>query len=345
MRYFWCTEERKFRMKTFKFVIFIILLAFTLPYMYGGCVIVYSSGDLNNDKEQNVDQTAIEFNGNTSQAAITPLNAGSLAAGAFAGGLSEAPPDSLKSSQRPNDARIDVFRPLKFPLVLMDSLRRIELDAELNISSHSNIITESNNLKGSCGGELSYTLTFNRTSGTFNGDLLFTGFCEDGISVSGATDVSGDFEVSSGIFDTAVFSFDDLADESHSLDGEISMDFTETPIVATITAYSKNKETGQTYWLKDYSINLTEFYDHVEIEVFGTFYHPDNGFVTLTTPEPFVVFGDDDWPSTGQLAVQGNGSTKVQLIAMDQLRYRLEADTDGDGVFDWDSEILNWTDL
>lgn len=332
-------------MKNLKFIIIIILLASALPYIYGGCVVIYSSGDVNRDKTQTDDQTTIGFSGTTLQAAITPSNAESLAAGAFAGGQSSAAPKSLKLSLRSNSDQIDVFRPLRFPLLLADSLRRIELDTELNISSRSNVITESNNLRGGCGGELSYTLTFDRISGTFSGNLILTDYCDDEITVSGETDVDGTFEASSGVFDTATFSFDDLSDESHTLDGEISLDFTATPIVATFTVYSKDKKSGQVYWLKDYSVNLYELPDRVEIEIFGTFYNPDSGFVTLTTTETFVVFEGDDWPASGQLVIQGDSATKAQLIAMDQLHYRIEADTQGDGIFDSNSGTLNWTDL
>ena len=332
-------------MKNCKFIILFMLWAFALPYMYGGCVVIYSSGDINNDKEQTDDQTTIGYTGSTLQAKITPLNAESLAAGAFAGGQSSGGPKSLKLSRSSNATRIELFRPLRVPLLLADSLRRIELGAALSIPSHTNLITESDNLDGRCGGELSYTLTLNEISGEFTGNFLFTDYCEDGIIISGETDVDGTFEVSSGVFDTATFSFNDLSDESHTLDGEISLDFTETPIVATFTVYSKDKKSGQVYWLKDYSINLYELPGRVEIEIFGTFYNPDSGFVTLTTTEPFVVFDEDDWPASGQLVIQGDSASHAQLIAMDQLHYRIEADTQGDGIFDLNSGILNWTDL
>jgi hypothetical protein len=332
-------------MKNYKFIILIIFLAFALPYTYGGCVVVYSSGDLNRDNDQNTDETTVDFTGITSQAAITPLNAESLTTGAFAGGQSSAGPESLKLSQSSNAARIDLFRPLRFPLVLGDSLRGIELGAALSIPGRTNVITESDNLEGSCGGALSYTLTLDKISGEFSGNFLFADYCEDGMIISGETDIDGTFEVNSGVFDTATFSFDDLSDDSHTLDGEISMDFTDTPVTATFTAYSTDKQTGRIYWLKNYSINLSELIGHVEIEIFGTFYHPDNGFVTLTTPEPFVVFDEDVWPASGQLVIQGDGATKARLTSIDPLQCRIEADTDGDGIFDWNSGILNWTDL
>ena len=332
-------------MKNFKFMILIILLAFSLPYMYGGCVVVYSSDGFDRNQDQKDDESSQGYAGLTTQAAITQMNAEALAAGAFAGGQSSVASQSLKMSQGSISAQIDVFRPLRYPLVLVESLHRIESDAELNISGLSNVVTESNNLESSCGGELTYTLTFDRMSGNFSGDLLFVDYCDDGIVISGETDVDGTFEVSSGVFVTATFSFDDLSDEFHTLDGEITLDLSDTPLCLTFTAYSKDNQTGEVYWLKNYSINLFEFFDRVEIETFGTFYHPDNGFVTVTTSEPFLVYEDDDWPASGQLLIKGGSDTAAHLIAMDQSHYKIEADTDGDGLFEWDSGMLNWTDL
>jgi hypothetical protein len=333
-------------MKNFRFIIFIILLAFTLPYTYGGCVVIYSSGDFDSDNDQKDDETSAGFIGVTSQATITSMNAEALAVGGIAGGLTNSVSGSLKLNQNIETAQSDIFRPLRIPLLLGDSLRRIELGTALNTFGPANVFTESDILEGSCGGDFSYTLNLNRISGQFSGNLFFTDYCSNGIVISGETDVDGSFGgVISTEFLTAVFSFEDLFDESHILEGEISMDFSAMPILATLTAYSENERTGKIYWIKDYSINLSEFTGHIEIEIFGTFYHPDNGFVRLTTSEPFVVFDEDDWPAWGQLIIQGDNDTQTQLSAIDQLRYRIEADTDGDGIFDWNPGILKWPDM
>jgi hypothetical protein len=332
-------------MKNGKFFVLIVLVVLSLPFMYGGCVVVYSSGDLNRDEEKNNDETSGGYAGTTSQAAITQMNAEALAAGAFAGGISSGVPNSLSLTQSSNADPLDVFRPLRFPLVLGDSLRRIELGTTLLSFGKPTVTTENDNFEGSCGGELKSTITLNRISGKFSGNLLFTDYCDGGIIISGQTDVDGTFEVFSGNFNTATFAFDDLSDGSHTLEGQISMDFSDTPITATFSAYSKDEQTGKIYWIKDYSLNLAELAGYVEIEIFGTFYHPDNGFVTLSTSEPFIIHDEDDWPASGQLVIKGDGDTEARLIAIDQLRYSIEADTNGDGIFDWDSGILNWVDL
>ena len=123
------------------------------------------------------------------------------------------------------------------------------------------------------------------------------------------------------------------------------MDFLHPPITATFSAHSNGLESGQVYWIKDYSMNITEFAGHIEIELFGTFYHPDYGFVNLTTTEPFIVHNEDDWPTSGVFVIQGEKNTQAELSALDQLTCFVAADTDGDGVFDWNSGILNWKEM
>jgi len=92
-------------------------------------------------------------------------------------------------------------------------------------------------------------------------------------------------------------------------------------------------------------MNITEFAGYIEIEIFGRFYHPDHGFVNLTTTEPFIVHNEDDWPTSGLLVIQGDKNTKAELSARDQLTCFLAVDTDGDGAIDWESGILNWKEM
>jgi hypothetical protein len=117
------------------------------------------------------------------------------------------------------------------------------------------------------------------------------------------------------------------------------------PITATFSAHSLDSESGQVYWIKDYSMNITEFAGYIEIEIFGRFYHPDFGSVNLSTTEPFIVHNEDDWPTSGLFVIHGENNTKAELSALDQWTCSVTADTDGDGVIDWDSGILNWTEM
>jgi hypothetical protein len=331
------------RMNNSKFIIISILLIFLLPFTYGGCFVVFSSGDTIRRPED--DGTSSDgFVGIISQATIGSENAVQLTAGALTGGLTGYDSKPFLSDQRVVQNRPDAFRILQWPLILRDSLRKIDISPVLTFFSRSGLITENGRFEGSCGGHFSHTLRLNRETEKFDGSLAFDEYCDGGISISGDTDVEGSFQAGTGNFVTAAFFFEHLSDGAHRLDGEISMDFSASPTLVTFSACSTDVHGGQVYWIKDYSLNLFEFAGHVEIEIFGAFYHPDYGFVTLTTSDPFIIHDDDEWPASGQMIIYGDHNTSAQLMAIDHLRYGIEADSAGDGIFDWDSGILSWHD-
>ena len=332
-------------MKISRFLILYIILVFSLPYIYGGCVFIYSSGDIDKNEENNGNDSSIGCVGINSQAAINATNAEELTGIALAGGSANIEPKGFASNQVSNDAQSAEFLPLRLPLVLGDSLRRIELKSIITIFRHTDFITESSNFDGSCGGNFSYNININKVSEKFSGSLTFEDYCEQGINISGKTDVEGEFDGEFGDIETATFTFEDLTDGFLTIEGDIAMDFTDSPIIATFNAYSTDDSSGDVYWIKDYSMNITELIGNFEIDVFGTFYHPDHGFVYLTTSETFVVHDDDDWPTSGQIVIQGDKNTRAQLTAIDHIHFGIEADTNGNGIFNWDSGFLNWNDL
>ena len=77
----------------------------------------------------------------------------------------------------------------------------------------------------------------------------------------------------------------------------------------------------------------------------GRYYDLDEGYVVVSTDSPFRVYDGDDWPSEGVLVVTGDGSTKARLTVLTSTTFRVEADTDGDGSYDFDSGDLNWSDF
>ena len=328
-----------------KLIIFLIILAMSLPFTYGGCVLVFTSGDIDREKDPDEIDTETAFAGRTTQAVIDSANAKNLSGGAFAAGITRFEAARAGFNQDSMATRIGAFRPLRLPLVLQDSLQQVGKASKVVSLFKPAVETRSGTLTGDCGGRLSYSIDFIAKSGNFNGSFSFDNYCDHGITISGETDIDGTYAIDSGDISTAHFSFGDLADGTITLEGEISIDFLYPPTTATFSAHSKDIESGQAYWIKDYSMNITEFADYVEIEIFGRFYHPDHGFVNLTTTEPFIVHDEDDWPTSGLFVIQGEKNTKAELSALDQLTCSVAIDTDGDGVFDWDSGTLNWTDM
>jgi len=82
----------------------------------------------------------------------------------------------------------------------------------------------------------------------------------------------------------------------------------------------------------------------------GRYYDPDEGYVVVSTEEAFVIYDGDDWPLQGVLVITGDtgsegGRTKARLTVLTSTTFRVEADTDVDGSYDWDSGVLDWSDF
>ena len=306
-------------------------------------MLVFSSGDIDKNEKNKNNETPAEFTGATTQARISATNAKDLTAGAVLGSLLSVAVQGSEFNQNSVEPQIDAFRLLRFPLILRDSLRRIEFSAPTFTLSEESIKMETGNFGGSCGGNFSYSLNHDTVAKKFSGNLSFANFCGNGITISGETDSEGTYDVDSGDFITANFSFDNLTDGYFTFDGEISIDFADQPMLVTLKVLTKNNRSDKIYWIKTYSMNIFEFVGHAEIEIYGTFYHPDWGFVDLTSIDPFIVHNEDDWPTSGRFVIEGDHHTKAELFALDPLIFKVEADADGDGALEWDSGFLNWT--
>lgn len=328
-----------------KFIILLIILGLAMPYTYGGCVLVFSTGDIDREKDPDGSDTSPEFDGETSQAVITSANAKDLSGGALAGGINKINAANSGFNQDSPATQIGIFRPLKLPMILRNSLQMAEISPTAVGLFKPAVESRSGTLQGDCGGMLSYSIDILDESRTFNGSFSFERYCDYGTTVSGEADVDGTYASDTGDFATAHFSFSDLTDGYITLDGDISLDVLHQPITATFSAHGKGIESGQVFWIRDYAINITEFAGFIEVEIFGRFYHPRHGFVTFTTNEPIIVYHEDDWPTSGLFVIQGEKNTKAELNVLGLSSFFIAADTDGDGKFDWESGIFTWADF
>jgi len=326
------------KLNTFKMMTAIFL---TLTYL--GCGGGGGSGDGGGES------SGITYSGITTQARVEENNATDLASGAFAAGETGSVFTgfaALKENKEQNDLQIDTFRTLKIPSIFADCLRSVDLAPPLyTISLKVKAThTETGKENGPCGGNFSYTISIDDVTGRFSGSFTFANYCDQGVTLSGLCRVRGTADPNTGDIITATFSTENLSDETMILDVDMSMDFSVSPMSCAIDGYFKDKATGLVYWIRDYTVYITEYSGYEEVDIFGTFYHPDYGYVFVSTLETFTIYDGDDWPSSGALKVEGINSTKAILTTIDILRCRVEADTDGDGNYDCDSGILNWTD-
>jgi len=134
-----------------------------------------------------------------------------------------------------------------------------------------------------------------------------------------------------------------------TLQGDISVDATATPLVIEMEYLTIDIETGIVYWINNYILLLTEGIDFVEVEIESSagsrFYNHDFAYVNLCTTAPFLIYDDDDYSTSGSLVCVGENNTKSKLTSVDSSSYRVEADTDGDNSYETDLGVFLWSDL
>jgi hypothetical protein len=300
--------------------------------------------------------SGISYTGLTTEATIDENNAEDLSTGAYQGGQTGAAFGSVGAIQAGESGPVGRPRTLKVSQVLEDALHKVDMTSRSGGTFVGAIYTESDTIYGDYGGSASYTINVNDQTGEFSGSITFNSYSDDGVTtISGPVSFSGSLDLITEELIEFNFSFDNLTatsgSDSFTLDGDISFDNTVSPATMTMTILLKDNNTGKVYKVEDYIMTLTEEVNYVDVEVSGTYFDPDYGYVSISTTTPLRIYYDDDYPSEGVLVVTGNtgiggGSTMARLTALSSTTYQVEADTNGDGICDdWYSGVLNWSDL
>ena len=305
--------------------------------------------------------TPITYTGLTTQASIdTGDKAKALVAGAYGAGRAGSAFSGIGAVTTGTDENTISFRTLKVTQALKDALLQVDLSSVSGGPIIGATQSESGSVSGSCGGTASYTIQVDDQTGVFSGNFSFNNYCNDGVIISGTTNFSGTFDLSdpnNPTFETVTLTFTNLTTGSATLDGTIVVDLSSSPTIVTFNALLKDNSTGKVYKVQNYTMEITEESDiggnYVEVEISsGEYYDPDYGYVIVSTDPtaPFKIYDSDEWPSSGILIVTGEigiggNNTEARLEALDADTCQITADTNGDLVYDYDSGVLNWTDL
>ena len=293
----------------------------------------------------------ISYTGIKDPAPIDKNNAEGLTVGAYEGGRTGAAIGQLGAVQTEQSGSIGYSRILKVSQVLEGSLRQVDLMSRSGETFIDKIYTETGTIDGNCGGSASYTISVDDQTGDFSGSLSFSNYCEDGVTISGAVSFSGKVDLVTEELVRFSLSFSTLSgtsgSDSFTLNGSITTDLTVYPYVMTMSMLLRDNSTDKVYWVKDYTMIVTEGAGYMDVELSGTYYDPDYGYIAFITTVPFRISYGDESPSAGTLIVTGEtgsagGSTMARLTVLSSTTYQVEADTNGDGTYDWDSGILYW---
>jgi hypothetical protein len=203
-------------------------------------------------------------------------------------------------------------------------------------------------IEGECGGTLDLNIPPDPGSGVFSGTFTYTDFCTEGTVIDGLVVVSGRMDPDTNKLDFIDFSFSSLSGARHGkgfrLDGSIRLtvlEATDTNQVSMDLLF-EDLDSGETLWLKDFVVSVTDGDGYEEIAFSGRIYHPVHGYVDLSTEVPFRLEDGADNPSEGVLLLTGADNGKILMTVISESQYQVEADTDGDGTYDWGPETYAW---
>jgi hypothetical protein len=194
---------------------------------------------------------------------------------------------------------------------------------------------------GSSGGVASYSLDVDDSTGGFTGSVDFKDFASDSTTLNGSSALQGRLDASSQSISQLTLSFTSLnmtQGYQYLLVGTISWDFDSSSSSETMNMNMVLKEvaSSKTYWFKNYKVVTTYGSSTLTQSVTGRYYDHDFGFVDLSTGNEVVVDYGAQWPRQGTLTSSASGRwVKLTFLAT---TYRLQADTDRDGLGDWQVE-------
>jgi len=131
---------------------------------------------------------SVSYTGLSTPAIIDENNAVQLAVGAYTGGVTGTVIATGAVVQKKEVGRSRTLTMIK---VLEKAIRHIDFTSALSGASFGAIITDTGEIPGECGGYISYTINVDDVTGDFTGNFNFNDYCENGITLSGKSNVSG----------------------------------------------------------------------------------------------------------------------------------------------------------
>jgi hypothetical protein len=306
--------------------LFVVAVLIALPWLYGGCVLVFSSGD-HSDKDKDEDDLKQVLA--AGPATVNAANAVAFAAGAVAGGPAPQSLSGFSGGTTPDPGVENAFRSMRLPAVLAAALGRIGPDPAAISFSLSDVIEEDGSASGPCGGRFGYSLEFDRGSENFGGRLDFADYCIDGITVSSTCGVEGIFNGSSGEIVSARLTFEHLGIDGLDCKGVVEVDIFDGIVEAYLEIDTSGSASAEGVALSGYFVDIVPHPGYDEVWISGSYGHPELGTVELETTRPFIVHSEDRWPSSGVAVVTGESATAAALTAVDFTRFRVTVDEGG----------------
>ncbi|RMG59017.1 MAG: hypothetical protein D6713_06500, partial [Deltaproteobacteria bacterium] len=197
---------------------------------------------------------------------------------------------------------------------------------------------------GACGGTFSISGDIDFSTGNFTVSFSIDHYSDCVFTYTGSGSATGVMNVNTYRVKRITMNYSRLTVEfngwSFTGRGTYFINQELVPVMERLDFVSRDDSTGKLYWYRDYQFRTEEKSDgtgtYYEISISGTFYDSTEGYVLVTTEVPLIIYAGNQWPSSGTLLVTGDGGTWARLEFISPNTYHLFADTDGDGLTDYD---------
>jgi hypothetical protein len=320
----------------------ISLTAISIFSIFGGCGGGGGGGDGGSG------DAGVQYTGLTTQATIDESNAEQLALGAYGGSDMGT---MMVGSSLTQVRDIDRSRILTISEAIEKSILHIDVNAALDGPAYSALVTDRGTIYGNCGGSASYTISVDDITGEFTGTDNYSNYCEDDVTLSGSSSISGIVDLVIGEFIQLRMSYDSLTvtvtGDSITVKGSITYDDLQAPTVhVDMDLLIREISTGKVYWAHNYYLRISKGPGYIDVYIIGRYYDPDCGYVDVETTTDLRTYYGEYWPTRGVLIVEAEtGSFGGRTIAC--LTFYacgacvVDADTDGGGSYNWCSGFLN----
>ncbi|GEM_PF-3478685 len=288
----------------------------------------------------------LTYNGNTSPVRITQTNAEELLASSYSQPQESKDtfdPDGLLGAASigdlpPGEAGVQRANRLLSAALTVTPRRFLLMKAGDGRVSAASMGSETMN--GSCGGSATFSGNADEQTGRFDGTFRFNDYCEDNVVLNGAMSISGTESQMTLTFDRMR-----STEMGHSFTTSGTMVMTGGASGASIEMdlVMSDEQTGEMVWMQDLRMDVGEGSDmtgaYATVSMAGRIYHSDEGYVDITTPVPFKTYMTGYYPVEGTLLLEGADGTRARLVAVGGGSCTVEADTSGDGTFDYSETI------
>jgi len=273
------------------------------------------------------------YTGLTTQAVITDTNAATIVIGAWTGGVSardlgDVVPASLAATDQGPPGPD-----------LLDQVQNLVNLAVRSLPEFTPTVKPLELIPATCSsGFADVNITANQTTGAFSGSIVFTDYCDMGVTLNGTMTVSGLVDINLMIATRMTMGFNNLS----ATDGVMSWSFLEgtiSYIVAadfggetdTLNLVVRDDVAQKSYWMQNYVIQITYGLPDT-VTITGRYYDPDYGFCDITTLVTLEV-AFTPLPNAGVLLFTGDGSKARLTFNSDQTNL-LEVDANNDDVYE-----------